>query len=115
MIRMMGEKNPIEFHQGINWSAIDKCEAQKLRTMVVIDDLYQQARQDEKFLDLVVSGRHRNIHLITMKHNLYQQTKNSKTIDLNISQLIQFNSPRDVEQISTLGRQMGQRKFLMET
>ena len=114
-IRMMGEKNSIEFYQGINWSAIDKCEAQKLRTMVVIDDLYQQASQDEKFLELVLSGRHRNVHLITMKHNLYQQTKNSKTIDLNISQLILFNSPRDVEQISTLGRQMGQRKLLLET
>ena len=114
-IKMMGEKNSIEFYQGINWSAIDKCEAKKLRTMVVIDDLYQQASQDEKLLELVVSGRHRNVNLITMKHNLYQQTKNSKTIDLNISQLILFNSPRDVEQISTLGRQMGQRKLLRET
>ena len=76
----MGEKNSIEFHQGINWSAIDKCEAQKLRTMVVIDDLCQQASQDEKFLELVVSGRHRNVHLISMKHNLYQQTKNSKQL-----------------------------------
>ena len=111
----MGEKNSIEFYQGIYWSAIDKCEAQKLRTMVVIDDLYQQASQDEKFLELVVSGCHRNVHLITMKHNLYQQTKNSKTIDSNISQLILFNSPRDVEQISTLGRQMGKRKLSLET
>ena len=114
-IRMMGQKNSIEFYQGRNWSAIHKCGAQKLRTMVVIDELYQQASQDEKFLELVVSGRHRNVHLIKMKHNLYQQTKNSKTIDLNISQLILFNSPRDVEQISTLGRQMGQRKLLLET
>ena len=114
-IRMMGEKNSIEFYQGINWSAIDKCEAQKLWTMVVIDDLYQQASQDEKVLELVVSGRHRNVHLITMNHNLYQQTKNSKTIDLNISQLTLFNSPRDVEQISTLGRRMSQRKLLLET
>ena len=75
-IRMMGEKNSIEFYQGINWSAIDKCEAQKLRTMVVINDFYQQASQ--KFLEVVVSRRHRNVHLITMKHNLYQQTKNFK-------------------------------------
>ena len=69
----MGEKNSIEFYQGINWSAIDKCEAQKLRTMVVIDDLYQQASHDEKFLELVVSGRHRNVYLITMKHNQANQ------------------------------------------
>ena len=57
-IRKMREKNSIEFHQGKNWSAIDKCEAQKLRTIIVIDDFYQQASQDKKFLELVVSGRH---------------------------------------------------------
>ena len=74
---MMGEENSIEFYRGINWSTIYNCEAQKLRTMVFIDDLHQQASQDENFLKLVVSGRHRNVHLITMKHNLYQQTKNS--------------------------------------
>ena len=99
----------------MNWSAIDKYEAQKLRSMVVIDDFYQQASQDEKFLKLVVSGRDWNVHLIKMKHNLYQQTKFSKTIDLNISQLILFNNPKDVEQISSLGRQTGQRKLLLET
>ena len=114
-IRMLGEKNSIEFYREKTWSAIDKCETQKLRTKVVIDDLYQQASQDEYFLELVVLGRHRNVHLITMKHNLYQQTKNSKTIDLNISQLILFNGPRDVGQISILGRQLGQRKLLLET
>ena len=79
-IRMMGEKNSIEFYHRLNWSAVDKYDAQKLRTMVVIDYFYQQARQGEKVLELVVSGRHRNVHLITMKHNLYQQPKTLKQL-----------------------------------
>ena len=64
LIDCIAEKHTIEFHQGLNWEAIEKCEAQKMRTLVVIDDLYQQACEDDNFLNLVIAGRHRNIHLI---------------------------------------------------
>ena len=84
------------------------------RTLVVIDDLYQDACEDGMFLSLVVAGRHRNIHLMTLRHNIYQAAKNSKTIDLNVTQMILFKSPRDVEQIGVLGRQLGDRKPLLE-
>ena len=93
----------IEFHHGLNWNAVEKCGAQSLRTLLVIDDLYQQACEAEYFLNLVIVGRHRKIHLITLKHNLFQQSKHSKTI----TQSILFKSPRDLEQIAVLGRQMG--------
>ena len=96
------DRTSIEFHQGLQWSAVDKCEAQKMRTLVVIDDLYQDACEDKAFLSLVVAGRHRNIHLMILKHNLYQPAKNSKTIDLNVTQMILFKSPRDIEQIGVL-------------
>ena len=108
------EKISIEFHQGLQWAAVDKSEAAKWRTLVVIDDLYQDACEDATFLNLVVAGRHRNIHLMTLRHNLYQPAKNSKTIDLNVTQMILFKSPRDVEQIGVLGRQLGDRKLLLE-
>lgn len=108
------EKVAIEFHQGLHWSAVDKSEAEKHRTLVVLDDLFQDACDDRVFLNLVVAGRHRNIHLMVLKHNLYQPAKNSKTIDLNVTQLILFKSPRDIEQIGVLGRQMGERQHLLE-
>ena len=108
------DRTSIEFHQGLQRYAVDKCEAQKMRTLVVIDDLYQDACEDKAFLSLVVAGRHRNIHLMILKHNLYQPAKNSKTIDLNVTQMILFKSPRDIEQIGVLGRQMGDRQLLLE-
>ena len=37
------EKISIEFHQGLEWAAVNKSEAAKWRTLVVIDDLYQDA------------------------------------------------------------------------
>ena len=33
------EKPPIEFHQVLQWAAVDRSEAGKLRTLVVNDDL----------------------------------------------------------------------------
>ena len=81
----------------------------------MIDDLYQQACEDEYSLNLVIAGRHRNIHLIALKHNLFQQSKHSKTIELNVTQMILFKSPRDLEQIGVLGRQMGDRQLLIDT
>ena len=107
------EKISIEFHQGLEWAAVDKSEAVKRRTLEVIDDLYQDACEDATFLNLVVAGRHRNIHLMTLGHNLYQPAKNSKTIDLNVMQMIFSKSPCDVEQIGVLGRQLGDRKLLL--
>ena len=107
LVNCVSEKHSIEFHQGLNWSAVEKCETQKVRTLVVYDDLYQQACEGEYFLNLVIAGRRRNIHLIALKHNLFHQSKHSKTIELNVTQMILFKSPRDLEQIGVLGRQMG--------
>ena len=114
LVNCVSQKHSIEFHLGLNWSAVEKCEARKLRTLVVIDDLYQQGCDDEYFLNLVIVGRHRNIHLIALKHNLFQQSKHSKTIELNVTQMILFKSPRDLEQIRVLRRQMGDRQLLID-
>ena len=72
------------------------------------------ANEDEYFLNLEIAGWHRNIQLIALKHNLFQQAKHSKTIELNVTQMILFRSPRDLEQISVLGRQMGDRQLLID-
>ena len=47
-----------------------------------------------------------------MKHNLYQQSKWSRTTDLNTNHIILFNSPRDVQQVEFLGKQLNFTLFL---
>ena len=98
-----------EFVHGLDWSYLQKAETHKKRILLVFDDLFDEAPQGKEFLALVVAGRHRNVHLIVLRHNLFQQTKNSITIDLNVTQEILFNSPGDSEQIGILGRQLGER------
>ena len=82
----------IEFIQGLEWNFLQKAEAQKKRTLLVLDDLFDEAAQSKDFLALVVAGRHRNVHLMVLRHNLFQRTKNSTTIDLNGTQINLFNS-----------------------
>ena len=103
----------IEFIQSLEWNFMQKAEAQK-RILLVLDDLFDEAAQSKDFLTLVVAGRHRNVHLMVLRHKSFQRTKNSKAIDLNVTQIILFNSPRDSEQIGVLGRQLGQRHATQE-
>ena len=53
LLRCTRSKISIEFHQGLQWTAVDKSEAEKLKTLIVIDDLYQDACEDEIFLNLL--------------------------------------------------------------
>ena len=49
-----------------------------------------------------------------LQENLFQQSKNQKTVDLNVAQIVLFNSPRDSEQIGIMGRQLGERSTLLK-
>ena len=102
----------IEFHQGLYYSAVQKAKLEKLRTFVVID-LYQQGYEKEYLLKLVFARRHRNIHLIALKHNLFQQSKHSKTNELNVTPIL-FKSQHDLKQIGVVGRQMGDRQLIFD-
>ena len=50
-----------------------------------------------------------------MKHNLFQQSKWSRTIDLNTTLIVLFKSPRDVQQIGLIGRQLNKTQFLRKS
>ena len=67
------------------------------------------------FSKLANAGRHKNLSVIYVKHNLFQQSKWSRTIDLNTTHIILFKSPRDVQQIGLIGRQLNNTQFLKET
>lgn len=80
--------------------------------LLVFDDSCEEIYNDRRFLKLATAGRHQNLHVIYIKHNLFHQSKNSRTIDLNTTHVILFNSPRDVNQIKYFGKQLNLTKFL---
>ena len=52
--------------------------------------------------------------MIYVKHNLFQQSKWSSTIDLT-THIVLFKLPRDVQQIGLISRQLDNTQFLRES
>ena len=77
-----------------------------------MDDSCEEIYNDKEFFKLATAGRHKNINVIYIKHNLYQQSKWSRTTDLNTSHIILFKSPRNIQQVEYLGKQLNLAKFL---
>ena len=57
----------------------------------------------------------KKISVIHVKHNLFQQSKLSRTIDLNTTHIISFKFPRDIQQISYIGKQLNNTNFLKDS
>ena len=56
--------------------------------LVVFDDSCEEIYNEKEFVKLATAGRHRGVHVIFVKHNLYHQSKKSRTIDLNTTHII---------------------------
>lgn len=83
--------------------------------LLVFDDSCEEIYNDKEFSKIATSGRHRQLHVIYVKHNLFQQSKFSRTIDLNTNYIIIFKSPRDSYQVEVLGKQLNDSNFVKES
>ena len=102
----------ILFKNTVNWEEINASTGKK-RTLLIFDDMYVSVCQTDEFLNLIISGRRKNLHVIWLKHNLYQKNNNAKTIDVNTTHMLLLQNPRDLMQIDCLGRQLGCRNLLL--
>ena len=89
-------------------SLLEKC-------LVVFDDSCEEIFIDKEFSKLALAGRHRNISVTYVKHNLFQQSKWSRTIDLNTTHIILFKLPRDIQQITYIGKQLNNTSLLKQS
>ena len=64
--------------------------------LLIIDDSCQEIYNDKEFVKLATAGRHKNINVTFIKHNVYQQSKWFRTIDLNTTHIILIKSSRDI-------------------
>ena len=106
--RDMEKKLNIEFKKFNGFELISQLE----KCLLIFDDSCEDLFNDKEFSKLATAGRHKKLSVIFVKHNLFQQGKWSRTIDLNTSHIILFKSPRDIQQISFIGRQLDNTNFL---
>lgn len=108
----------IKFIQGIPQSLNDD-DLLPVTTanLLVVDDLMDQASANVELQRVFTQYcHHRNLSSMFIVTNLFAQGKSSRTISLNANYMILFKNPRDVHQVSMLGRQMhpGNTKYFME-
>ena len=98
----------IEFHQGIPEELDDRDYLDtEIHNLIVIDDLIQQSIKDKRITNLFTRGsHHRNLSIILITQNMFQQGSESRTISLNTLYLVLFKNVRDQTQVNHLARQM---------
>lgn len=94
----------IEFIEGLpNIDDINENDT----NLLVLDDLMEELGKSPEMSKLFTRGsHHRNITIIAIMHNLFNQDRFMRTITLNTHYFILFKSPRDNKQIKYFGSQI---------
>ena len=69
--------------------------------LLIIDDSCEEIYNDKEFVKLATAGRHKNINVIYIKHNLYEQSKWSRNnrFEHNTHHFVQISSRYSTSQI----------------
>ena len=80
----------------------------KVSNLLILDDLASTIAKSERASNLFTRGiHHKNVDVIHICQNIFQQGKSMRNLHLNSSYLILFKNARDVHQITILAKQTG--------
>ena len=97
----------LEFVQGVSFEFIDSLKNNGRKYLLIFDDSWEEICNSKAFVDNATAGRHRGLSTIYIKHNLFQQSKLGRDVELQNTHIVLFKSPRDVMQVTTLSTQLG--------
>ena len=104
------DKSLVTFNRGLpNEQEMDEWFHQNIRSLLVLDDLMQETDGTSgKIISMLFTrgSHHRNLSIILVTQNLFQQNRYFRTISLNSSYIVVFKNPRDGNQIDHLARQI---------
>ena len=108
---VFNEMVDVEFRSGVD---IPQTTTHQ-HTIIILDDLMNDVYKSKCAEDLFTKGsHHKNISVIFLVQNLFQQGRHARTIMLNTHYLVIMNNSRDSQQVKTLGRQLGMEKTVEE-
>ena len=106
--RMKEEIQDIHFVKGVNFELIKSLKNNGTKYLLIFDDSCAEVCLSHIFEKIATGGRHLGFSAIYIKHNLFHQSqRKGRDIELQLTHIVLFKSPRDVQQIVTLSRQMG--------
>ena len=103
---MQKEMENLEFVQGVNFEFIDSLKNNGRKYLLIFDDSCEEICNSKAFVDIATAGRHRGLSTIYNKHNLFNQSKLGRDVELQNTHIVLFKSPRDVMQVTTLSAQL---------
>lgn len=104
---MLDTVKNVEFIKCVDFELIDNLPNDGSRYLLIFDDSCTEISRSKDFEKIATSGRHRNFAVIYVKHNLYHKSPLGRDIELQNTHIVLFKSPRDVNQISKFGQQLG--------
>ena len=107
-----------EVEKKMNIEFINCLDFEMIKTLqdclLIFDVSFEEIYQEKDFVRTSVSGIHKGIHCVFVKRNLFHQSRWSRTIDLNTTHNILFNSRRYSQQTQFFGKQLNKVNFLKE-
>ena len=103
---MQKEIDNLEIVRGVNFEIIDSLKNNGTKYLLVSDDSCEEICNSKAFFDIAYAGRHRGLSTIYIKHNLFQQSKLGRDVELQNTHNVLFKSHRDVLQVTTLSTQL---------
>ena len=101
------EIDNLEFVQGVHFEFINSLKNNGTKYLLVFDDSCAKFCNSKEFLDNATASKHRGFSTIYIKLNLFHQSKLERDVELQITHIVLFKSPRDVHQFATLNVQLG--------
>ena len=96
----------LEFVRGVNFQFIDLLKNNGLKYLLSFDDSCEEVCNSRAFVDIATAGRHRGLSTIYIRHNLFQQSKQGREVELQNTYIVLFKSSRDLMQVTTLSTQL---------
>ena len=101
------KRKKLEFVQGLIFQFKDSLKNNGTKCLLFFDDSCEEICSSKTFADFATAGTHRGLSTIYTGHNLFQQSKLGRDVELQNTQIVPLKSPCDVMQFSTLGPQSG--------
>jgi hypothetical protein len=98
----------IIMHEGLpNETFIDEELDTSKYNLLILDDLLEEFSRSKEICTLFTRGmHHKKVSIIILFQNLFHQTRQMRTISLNLTYFVLMKTFRDRQQISYLAKQM---------
>ena len=90
---MQKEIENLEFVQGVNFEFIDSLKNNGTKYLLIFDNSCQKICISKAFVDIATAGKHRGLSTIYIKHNLFNQSKLGRDVELQKTHIVLFKSP----------------------